>query len=174
MIEKARGAGGREFIPVRFARSVVEPGEGKRKRIEKIALAAAKQSGAPVMKISPERRSRSSRRRVARVAGRDGAAARRRRLRGDRPRGRPDGGGGGAFRPALLAGSDDPADRDRGGRGGVAAPLMKKLAAFDLVILGYIAIVTAIVLAFRPPRDARLPRLPRGGGRARRAPRSLR
>jgi hypothetical protein len=28
---------------------------------------------------------------------------------------------------------------------------MKKLAAFDLVILGYIAIVTAIVLAFRPP-----------------------
>src|SRR5437667_9225691 len=27
---------------------------------------------------------------------------------------------------------------------------MKKLAAFDLVILGYIGIVTAIVLAFRP------------------------
>ena len=28
---------------------------------------------------------------------------------------------------------------------------MKKLAAFDLVILSYIAIITAIVLAFRPP-----------------------
>lgn len=28
---------------------------------------------------------------------------------------------------------------------------MKKLAAFDLVVLGYIAVVTAVVLAFRPP-----------------------
>jgi 16S rRNA (uracil1498-N3)-methyltransferase len=54
MIEKLAELGVAEFIPVRFARSVVEPGEGKRKRIEKIALAAAKQSGAPVMKISAE------------------------------------------------------------------------------------------------------------------------
>ena len=55
MIEKLAELGVAEFIPVRFARSVVEPGEGKRRRIEKIALAAAKQSGAPMMKISPER-----------------------------------------------------------------------------------------------------------------------
>jgi 16S rRNA (uracil1498-N3)-methyltransferase len=54
MIEKLAELGVAEFIPVRFARSVVEPGEGKRRRIEKIALAAAKQSGAPVMKISAE------------------------------------------------------------------------------------------------------------------------
>jgi 16S rRNA (uracil1498-N3)-methyltransferase len=54
MIEKLAELGVAEFIPVRFARSVVEPGEGKLKRIEKIAVAAAKQSGAPVMKISPE------------------------------------------------------------------------------------------------------------------------
>src|SRR5688500_12750939 len=47
MIEKLAELGVAEFIPVKFARSVVEPGEGKRKRIEKIALAAAKQSGAP-------------------------------------------------------------------------------------------------------------------------------
>jgi 16S rRNA (uracil1498-N3)-methyltransferase len=55
MIEKLAELGVAEFIPVKFARSVVEPGEGKRKRIEKIALAAAKQSGAPVMRISPEK-----------------------------------------------------------------------------------------------------------------------
>jgi len=55
MIEKLAELGVAEFIPVRFARSVVEPGEGKRKRMEKIALAAAKQSGAPVLRISPDR-----------------------------------------------------------------------------------------------------------------------
>jgi 16S rRNA (uracil1498-N3)-methyltransferase len=54
MIEKLAELGVAEFIPVRFTRSVVEPGEGKRKRLEKIALAAAKQSGAPVMKIAPD------------------------------------------------------------------------------------------------------------------------
>jgi 16S rRNA (uracil1498-N3)-methyltransferase len=54
MIEKLAELGVAEFIPVRFARSVVEPGEGKRKRMEKIALAAAKQSGAPVLRILPE------------------------------------------------------------------------------------------------------------------------
>lgn len=55
MIEKLAELGVAEFIPVRFERSVAEPGEGKRKRLEKIAVAAAKQSGAPVMAISPER-----------------------------------------------------------------------------------------------------------------------
>jgi 16S rRNA (uracil1498-N3)-methyltransferase len=54
MVEKLAELGVAEFIPVRFARSVVEPGEGKRKRMEKIVVAAAKQSGAPVMRISPE------------------------------------------------------------------------------------------------------------------------
>lgn len=56
MVEKLAELGVSEFVPVKFARSVVEPGEGKRKRLEKIALAAAKQSGAPLMKIAPERR----------------------------------------------------------------------------------------------------------------------
>jgi 16S rRNA (uracil1498-N3)-methyltransferase len=55
MIEKLAELGVAEFIPVRFARSVTEPGEGKRKRLEKIAVAAAKQSGAPVLKISAEK-----------------------------------------------------------------------------------------------------------------------
>jgi len=55
MVEKLAELGVAEFVPVRFDRSVVEPGEGKRKRLEKIAVAAAKQSGAPVMKISPQR-----------------------------------------------------------------------------------------------------------------------
>jgi 16S rRNA (uracil1498-N3)-methyltransferase len=55
MIEKLAELGVAEFIPVKFARSVTEPGEGKKKRLEKIALAAAKQSGAPVMRISPEK-----------------------------------------------------------------------------------------------------------------------
>ncbi|HLY09621.1 MAG TPA: RsmE family RNA methyltransferase [Planctomycetota bacterium] len=54
MIEKLAELGVAEFVPVRFARSVTEPGEGKRRRLEKIAVAAAKQSGAPVMTISPE------------------------------------------------------------------------------------------------------------------------
>lgn len=54
MIEKLAELGVAEFVPVRFARSVTEPGEGKRKRLDKIAVAAAKQSGAPVMKISAE------------------------------------------------------------------------------------------------------------------------
>lgn len=56
MIEKLAELGVAEFVPVRFARSVVEPGEGKRKRMEKIAVAAAKQSGAPVMAVSAERK----------------------------------------------------------------------------------------------------------------------
>jgi 16S rRNA (uracil1498-N3)-methyltransferase len=55
MIEKLAEIGVAEFIPVRFARSVVEPGDRKRLRLEKIAIAASKQSGAPVMLISPER-----------------------------------------------------------------------------------------------------------------------
>src|SRR5437868_3726832 len=54
MIEKLAELGVAEFIPVRFARGVVEPGEGKRRRLEKIAVAAAKQSGAPVMTIGPD------------------------------------------------------------------------------------------------------------------------
>ncbi|MBI3858448.1 MAG: RsmE family RNA methyltransferase [Planctomycetes bacterium] len=54
MVEKLAELGVAEFIPVRFARSVAEPGEGKRRRLEKIAVAAAKQSGAPVMRIAPE------------------------------------------------------------------------------------------------------------------------
>lgn len=56
MVEKLAELGVAEFVPVRFTRSVTEPGEGKRKRLEKIAVAAAKQSGAPVMTIAPERR----------------------------------------------------------------------------------------------------------------------
>jgi 16S rRNA (uracil1498-N3)-methyltransferase len=54
MIEKLAELGVAEYVPVRFARSVVEPGEGKLRRLEKIAVAAAKQSGAPVMKIAEE------------------------------------------------------------------------------------------------------------------------
>lgn len=54
MIEKLAELGVAEFIPVRFARSVTEPGEGKRRRLEKIAVAAAKQSGAPVLRIGAE------------------------------------------------------------------------------------------------------------------------
>jgi 16S rRNA (uracil1498-N3)-methyltransferase len=54
MIEKLAELGVAAFQPVRFARSVVEPGEGKLRRMEKIALAAAKQSGAPVMEIREE------------------------------------------------------------------------------------------------------------------------
>lgn len=55
MVEKLAELGVAEFVPVRFARSVAELGESKRKRLEKLALAAAKQSGAPVMRIGAER-----------------------------------------------------------------------------------------------------------------------
>jgi len=54
MIEKLAELGVAEYIPVRFARSVVEPGDAKLRRLEKIAVAAAKQSGAPVLRIAPE------------------------------------------------------------------------------------------------------------------------
>jgi 16S rRNA (uracil1498-N3)-methyltransferase len=55
MVEKLAELGVADFVPVRFARSVAELGEAKRRRLEKIAVAAAKQSGAPVMRISEER-----------------------------------------------------------------------------------------------------------------------
>jgi 16S rRNA (uracil1498-N3)-methyltransferase len=55
MVEKLAELGVAEFAPVRFARSVAECGEAKRRRLEKIAVAAAKQSGAPVMRIGAER-----------------------------------------------------------------------------------------------------------------------
>lgn len=54
MVEKLAELGVRAFQPVRFARSVAELGEGKRARLGKIALAAAKQSGAPVMAVGAE------------------------------------------------------------------------------------------------------------------------
>ena len=54
MVEKLAELGVATFLPVRFARSVAEAGAVKRKRLEKIALAAAKQSGAPVMAIGEE------------------------------------------------------------------------------------------------------------------------
>src|SRR5439155_11462740 len=97
----------------------------------------------------PDGRSASARL-VARGAGRPGAAADGRRMRRHRPRGRSHVPGGGAVRAAVRAGPHDSTDRDGRRRRGGAAPLMKKLAAFDLVILSYIAIVSAIVLAFRP------------------------
>lgn len=56
MVEKLAELGVAEFVPVRFARSVAEAGAAKRSRLEKLALAAAKQSGAPVMRIGAERR----------------------------------------------------------------------------------------------------------------------
>lgn len=55
MVEKLAELGVAEFAPVRFARSVAALGEAKRRRLEKIAVAAAKQSGAPLMAVSPER-----------------------------------------------------------------------------------------------------------------------
>jgi 16S rRNA (uracil1498-N3)-methyltransferase len=55
MVEKLAELGVSEFVPVRFERSVAECGEAKRRRLEKVALAAAKQSGAPVMRIGAER-----------------------------------------------------------------------------------------------------------------------
>jgi 16S rRNA (uracil1498-N3)-methyltransferase len=55
MIEKLAELGVAEFQPVRFARAVAELGEAKRHRLEKVALAAAKQSGAPVLRIAPEK-----------------------------------------------------------------------------------------------------------------------
>jgi len=58
MVEKLAELGVAAFQPVRFDRSVAELGEAKRKRLEKVALAAAKQSGAPVMSIAPERPAR--------------------------------------------------------------------------------------------------------------------
>jgi 16S rRNA (uracil1498-N3)-methyltransferase len=51
MVEKLAELGVAQFQPVEFARSVAEAGDAKRRRLEKIALAAAKQSGAPVMAI---------------------------------------------------------------------------------------------------------------------------
>jgi 16S rRNA (uracil1498-N3)-methyltransferase len=56
MVEKLAELGVAELVPVRFARSIAEFGESKRRRLEKLALAAAKQSGAPVMRIGTERR----------------------------------------------------------------------------------------------------------------------
>ncbi len=55
MVEKLGELGVAELVPVRFARSVAELGEARRKRLEKIAVAAAKQSGAPVLRIGAER-----------------------------------------------------------------------------------------------------------------------
>ena len=55
MVEKLAELGVSEFVPVRFERSVAECGEAKRRRLEKVALAAAKQSGAPVLRIAAER-----------------------------------------------------------------------------------------------------------------------
>ncbi len=55
MVEKLAELGVAEFVPVRFARSVAEVGEAKRRRLEKVAEAAAKQSGAPLMRIAPQR-----------------------------------------------------------------------------------------------------------------------
>jgi 16S rRNA (uracil1498-N3)-methyltransferase len=54
MVEKLAELGVAEFVPVRFARSVAELGAAKRTRLEKVALAAAKQSGAPVLRIASE------------------------------------------------------------------------------------------------------------------------
>jgi 16S rRNA (uracil1498-N3)-methyltransferase len=54
MVEKLAELGVARFIPVRFERSVAELGESKRRRLEKIALAAAKQSGAPILRIEGE------------------------------------------------------------------------------------------------------------------------
>lgn len=55
MIEKLGELGVAEFVPVRFARSVAGLGEAKRRRLESLAKAAAKQSGAPIMRIAEER-----------------------------------------------------------------------------------------------------------------------
>lgn len=55
MVEKLAELGVREFIPVRFTRSVAGLGDVKRRRLEKLAVAAAKQSGAPLMRVGPER-----------------------------------------------------------------------------------------------------------------------
>lgn len=55
MVEKLAELGVAEFVPVRFARSVAELGGAKRARLAKLAVAAAKQSGAPVLRIGEER-----------------------------------------------------------------------------------------------------------------------
>lgn len=54
MINQLGQLGVDTFVPIRSARSVVDPGEGKRARYERAALAAAKQSGrATTMQIAP-------------------------------------------------------------------------------------------------------------------------
>lgn len=55
MVEKLAELGTSEFIPVRFARSVAGVSASRRLRLEKIAVSAAKQSGAPLMRIAEER-----------------------------------------------------------------------------------------------------------------------
>ena len=55
MVEKLAELGVVELVPVRFARSVATVSETRRLRMERVAVAAAKQSGAPLMTISPER-----------------------------------------------------------------------------------------------------------------------
>jgi len=55
MVEKLAELGVAEFVPVRFARSAAAVNEAKRRRLEKVAAAAAKQSGAPLLRIAPER-----------------------------------------------------------------------------------------------------------------------
>ncbi len=55
MVEKLAELGTAEFVPVRFARSVAGVSASRRLRLEKIAVAAAKQSGAPLMRIAEER-----------------------------------------------------------------------------------------------------------------------
>ena len=55
MVEKLAELGVVGLVPVRFARSVATVSETRRLRLERVAVAAAKQSGAPLMTISPER-----------------------------------------------------------------------------------------------------------------------
>jgi 16S rRNA (uracil1498-N3)-methyltransferase len=55
MVEKLAELGVREFLPVRFARSVATVSADRLRRLERVAIAASKQSGAPLMRILPER-----------------------------------------------------------------------------------------------------------------------
>ena len=55
MVEKLAELGVTELVPVRFARSVATVSETRRRRLERVAVAAAKQSGAPLMTIFSER-----------------------------------------------------------------------------------------------------------------------
>lgn len=55
MVEKLAELGVAEFTPVRFVRSVATVEENRRRRLERVAVAASKQSGAPLMRIRPER-----------------------------------------------------------------------------------------------------------------------